>query len=85
MSDNRSYTQERLIEALWQCYAEAGSDTDGMTAMDAYRAMDDFPRRCVEAVEELRRDYHECLDEAASLIVAMGHSAARGAGRCRGV
>lgn len=58
---------ERLEAALWDCYKLAGSDTDGMDYREASAAMVDFPERCVEAVEELRRDYKECLSEVPAL------------------
>lgn len=55
---------DNLRQALWDCYALAGSDTDGMTTPLSENAIQpDVQTLARRAVQELRDDYDEALRE----------------------
>ena len=54
---------ERLRAALWQCFTDAGGDTDGKTDA-AGISTDDLISTTTDCVKDLRLGYDEMLDES---------------------
>jgi hypothetical protein len=57
--------EDRIATALWRCVVASGMDTDGDPLEWYLRAkgLAGLAEIAAKAVEELRRDYDECLDE----------------------
>lgn len=54
-----SSERDKLAEALWQCYQEAGADPSWADGADHARRLGSLAQEAVEAVKELRQDYIE--------------------------
>mgnify|MGYP006351425199 CR=1 FL=1 len=54
---------DRLRAALWQCFTDAGGDTDGKTDA-AGISTDDLISTTTDCVKDLRLGYDEMLDES---------------------
>lgn len=54
---------ERLRAALWQCFADAGGDTDGDANADAI-STEYLIRMATGCVKDIRECYDELLDES---------------------
>ena len=61
--DKDSDEIDRLRAALWQCFTDAGGDTDGKTDA-AGISTDDLISTTTDCVKDLRLGYDEMLDES---------------------